>query len=371
MRFLKTLSVAFFGVLLMYSCSLDSSSTDPMPVDPVDPEPEESILSEGFFVVNEGQFPNPGSISFMTYDLQISENGIYQTVNGPDEDLGSGLQSLFFDSDRLALIVSNGANLITAVDRYTFEKKAVIEGGLDVPRYGVVVGNKAFVTNQGDFESGDDDYVAVIDLSNLTVENQITVGSYVEHIFEGVDGRLYIEGAAFGEGNEIAILDPSSEEIVGTIETADALNSIVLDDQFIYALTAEKLQKFDLGTGNLEAEVDLDYEGSPDKLRYENGVLYYTVGTQVFEYDADFEGGISKTPVVQYASTSELGAMYGFEVREGNFYVADAGDFASSGFIEIFSPQGASLGRFNVGVGPNGFYFNGAPEGSEEGPNQL
>lgn len=354
MKVIKNSLFAVMALITLFSCSLESSNPPPIIGGP---DPVESVLDHGFFVTNEGQFPNSGSVSFISNDLDVSEQKIYLTVNGSG-DLGSGLQSMFFDTNGHAFIISNGGNFITAVNRSTFEHLGRAEMGLEVPRYGVVVGEKIYVTNQGDFTTPNDDYVAVLSLQDLSLEKKITVGSYLEHIFRGPNDLLYIEGAAFDQGNSIAVLDPSSDEIVQTIETADALNSIALDNANIYALTAHKLQKFDLQTGELEKEIELEDEQDARQLRYIDGNLYYTIGSAVFKYNTSFAEEAPSEPILSYTSGSEYGAMYGFEVHKNRIYIADAGDFTSKGFVEVFSAEGSSLGKLDVGVGPNGFYFN-------------
>src|SRR5699024_11982313 len=66
------------------------------------------------------------SISFVSNDFQTVEQHIYEAVNGGD--LGSVTQSMFFDDQGRAYIISNGSNFVTVVDRYTFEKIDRIEG---------------------------------------------------------------------------------------------------------------------------------------------------------------------------------------------------------------------------------------------------
>lgn len=354
MKVIKNLLFATMALFTLFACSLESSNPDPIIGGP---DPVESVLDHGFFVINEGKFPNSGSVSFVSNDLNVSEQKIYLTVNGSG-DLGSGLQSMFFDTNGHAFIVSNGGNFITVVNKSTFEHLGRAETGLEVPRYGVVVGEKIYVTNQGDFTTPDDDYVAVLSLQDLSLEKKVTVGSYIEHIYKGPNDLVYIEGTAFDQGNSIAVLDPSSDEIVQSIETAEALNSIALDHNNIYALTANKLQKFALQTGELEKEIALDYEEGARQLRYSDGNLYYTVGASVFKYATSFVEEAPSESILSYVSGSEYGAMYGFEVHKNRIYIADAGDFTSKGFVEIFDAEGPSLGKFDVGIGPNGFYFN-------------
>jgi hypothetical protein len=50
--------------------------------------------------------------------------------------------------------------------------------------------------------------------------------------------------------------------------------------------------------------------------------------------------------------------MYGFAVNNNLIYIADAGDFSSNGFVEIYDTDGNFVFETSVGVAPNGFYFN-------------
>src|SRR5699024_4871730 len=153
------------------------------------------------------------SISFVSNDFQTVEQHIYEAVNGGD--LGSVTQSMFFDDQGRAYIISNGSNFVTVVDRYTFEKIDRIEGDFNMPRYGAVANGKAFVTNAGA------DYISVIDLETLKVESTIDIGNISEYIYKSDDGKLYIQNAAYGTGNHITVLDPLAGAVEATIDTED------------------------------------------------------------------------------------------------------------------------------------------------------
>src|SRR5699024_8217175 len=207
---------------------------------------------QGFFVTNEGQFPNAGSITFISNDLDKSEPHIYQTVNG--EDAGSVIQSMFFDEQGRAYIISNNSNLISVVDRNSFEKISSIDEGLELPRYGVVANGKAYVTNQAQ-----NAYVAVIDLATLSVEQTIPMEGSAEFIKKGDNGMIYVQNASFNTGHMISVIDPSQNQVVNTITTDEGLNSFALDHQTLYALTADQIEEFDFA-GNQTATIHLGYE---------------------------------------------------------------------------------------------------------------
>ncbi len=308
----------------------------------------------GFLVLNEGS-QTAGTVTYISEDLQTSEQAIYQAVNGSD-DLGNYVQSIFFDGD-LAYIISNGSNLITVVNRYTFELVGKVDSGLNVPRYGVVENGKAYVTNQADFSTNEDDYVAIIDLESLVVEETVVIGDAVEFI-EAENGMLYIQNATYGTGNHISVFNPTTNEIETTLETEAGLDSFEIEENAIYALSSGALEKFNLNTLALESSIELNYEeGGAHNLDIEDNQIYFTVSSSVYRMEINNENAPENT-LLSYNTTSQYGTMYGFEVKDDKIYIAEGGDFASDSFVEVYDLQGNLLNNITVGVGPNGFYFN-------------
>lgn len=356
MKITKFLVGAFVGSILLSACSDDDDFTG---------EIDEPLgtYDNGILVLNEG---GTGTVTYISEDLQTSEQAIYQVVNNGD-DIGAYAQSIFFDDD-LAYIISNGSNLITVVNRYTFELVGKVDSGLNVPRYGVVENGKAYVTNQADFSTNDDDYVAVINLETLEVEETVVIGDAVEFI-EEEDGLLYIQNATYGTGNYISIFNPTTNQVENTFEIytdpevinppdLGSLDSFEIEDGFIYALSADRLEKFDLNTLALESTILLSYEGgSAANLDIEDDQIYFTVSNSVYTMGIN-EDEAPEEAILTYNSNSANGVMYGFEVEDNRIYVADGGDFTSDSFVEVYDLQGNLLENITVGVGPNGFYFN-------------
>ena len=326
------------------SCSSDDDTiAEPLP---------QGEFDQGFFVLNEGGI---GTVSFISDDFSRVEQNIFTAVN-PGEDLGQFVQSIFFDNNNRAFIIANGSNLITVVDRFSFEKLGKINTGLDIPRYGTVLNGKAYVTNQASFTTGDDDYVAVINLNSLEVESNIEIGETVEFI-KSDGNKLYVQNAAFGFGDKISVINANSNSIETQIQTDPGLQSIVINDNSLFALHESGIDIIDLNTLNTTSRALPEALSGARNLRISNGNLYYTFGSSVYKSSLS-STSLSDDVLLTYESSSQFGTMYGFEVKEGLIYLSDAGDFASDGFIEIYDTEGDFIFETTVGLAPNGFYFN-------------
>jgi hypothetical protein len=336
------IAISAFAII---SCSSDDDN--PQPVIP------DGDYFNGVLILNEGGSAG-GSVSFLGTDQQEVVNDIFADANygqGP----GLFLQSIFFDDEK-AFIISNGSNLISVVNRYTFELLGTVDSGLSVPRYGTVLNGKAYVTNIAEFSTDQDDYVAVIDIETLEIEETVIVGGAAEYIVS-TSGEIYIQTAAFGSGNTISKLNPMSNTITDTLRVGGGLNSMRVYNQKLYALDSIGVKRIDLGTFTVETEINKpEALISVSNLRIENDQLYYTSGTAAFTTSIS-SSELSSEAIFDYGSDSAFGSFYGFEVNEGQIYVGDAADFASNGSVFIYSLEGQLVKEFNVGLAPNSFYF--------------
>jgi len=347
MKITKLFTLGLVGSFLLNSCSSDDDNISTTPT-------EDAAYANGVFVVNEGS-QSSGTVSFLGADNTSIENNIFNTVN--DMDLGNFVQSMFFDENN-AYIISNGSNLITVVDRNTFELVGQVDSGLNIPYYGVIYDGKAYVSNLAGFdEGGADDYVAIIDLENLEVEETIVAGFSIEEVEED-NGLIYFEGTNFGTGNSIEVFDPSSQTFTKSITTNDGLNSFEIDGSTLFALSSSKLERIDLSTDTVVSEIEFSENLTGAKnLDIENGSIYFTSGTSVYQLNQDADEEPTEA-LLSYESTSDFGAMYGFDVEDEFIYTSDAGDFASNGTVRVYTLSGEFVNEFTAGVGPNGFYFN-------------
>lgn len=343
MKYFKFSCLSIFTILLITSCVDD---------DNVVPQIPEGDYINGQLVLNEG---GTGTVTYISDDKSRIDNSIFQAVN-TDDDLGQFVQSMFFH-EGLAYIISNGSNFITVVDRFSFEKVGEISGGLEVPRYGTVVNGKAYVTNLATFSSNTDDFVAVINLEDFSVEQTIDIGAVAEQII-GYNSKVYVQNAAFGSGSQISVINSNSLSIDQTIEVGDGLNSIERQGDYLFALSNQQLSRVNTITGNIDQTLDLpDAVNGAQNLQLTDNHIFYTLENKVYKSDYDSEQ-LSSDEMISYNATSDFGTMYGFNVLDDEVFICDAGDFVSNGFVRIYDLNGNFKEQIEVELAPNGVYPN-------------
>jgi hypothetical protein len=345
---MKTTVKAILLLLIFVLVSCDNDDNNPIT------EPLGDYV-DGFFVLNEGGFSSPGGVTFISDDYSRVEQNAFSNVN-ENEELGLFPQHIFFDANGLAYIISNGSNLITVVNRLTLEKVAEISTSLDIPRYGTVLDGKAYVTNQASFETGTDDFVAVINLEDFTVETTIPLMTTAEFILtDGVN--IYVQNASFGTGNSISVINPQTNSVENSIETGNSLQNITLNANLLYALHGSGVDVISLS--NAEVLSTIEFEPGLDavrNLRTEVGKFYYTNGNNVYVSDIS-SSTLNDEPLIE-GSAQNITFIYGFTVNEGLIYMADAIDFSADGKAFIYDTNGDFIFETSVGLSPNGFYFN-------------
>lgn len=355
---MKKLFMLGFAVTALIFTSCNSDDDDFQPVDP-----EVEAFSNGVFVLNEGGFgSNNASVSFLAEDGTVTQQ-IFNLING--ENLGDVAQSLYLKDDR-AYIVLNGSGTVEVVNRYTFEKIGTVSSGLANPRNITVLNGKGFVTNWGDPTDPNDDFVAVVDLSNFSVTSTISVSEGPEQIHSSAGGKLYVAHmGGWGFGSSVSVVNPSTQTVDAEIATGDVPESIVVQDEKLFVLSSGKaawtgdetggsLAVYDLLTNHIISSVDFATNFHPENLKMNEGVLYFTENDKVFKANA---GSLDVTELFSMSAQGVFGA-YGFDVRDGKIFVGDAGDYTSDGTVYIYNMTGGVVDSFTAGLLPNGFGFN-------------
>ncbi|AWI25826.1 YncE family protein [Flavobacterium pallidum] len=343
MKFTKFFFAMLAGSLFLVSCD-DSDNSAPL-----------GAYDNGILVVNEGS-GTAGSVTFIGDDMVTTQQNVYGAENAGD-GLGGYVQSIFFNGDK-AFIISNGSNKITVVNRYTFKVIDKIETNLSVPRYGVVVDGKAYVTNLATFGSLTDDFVTVINLDTYAVETTFPVNAIADRILEE-NGKLYIGNGNYGEGHSVTVMNPANGAIISTLETTLSPTSMAEDNNTLYVLCSNyadpsTIVKINLSNNQITGTITLaDGLVNAQNLDIENGKLYFTVNSDVFSAPLNATT-VGSTPLF----TSDATTLYGFAVDNNKIYISDAKDYVSDGKAFIYSLAGALQNQFTVGLIPNGFYFN-------------
>lgn len=328
----------FFG-----SCSSDDDNIN------VETSP---TYENGVFVLNEGNFgKNNSSVSFIDEGYSSVTNNIFSDVN--NEDLGDTGQSMGFYDD-YALIVMNASNILQIVNKNTFELVYTVEDNLNNPRYVAAYNGKAYVTNYADYSTADDDYIAVIDLQTFEVEKKIIAGTKVEKIEEN-EGLIYVEGALFGDGNSVHVIDPSTNTISYTYTTNVGLRSFDISNSNLIAISDTQLQVFDINSKEALSTIDFPEDISGTKfLEIEDGIVYFVSGKSVY---AISENNL-ELPEEPLFSMDEVNTLYAFDVEDDMIWTGDAKDYASAGVVRVYSLSGELMKQFTTEISPNGFYFN-------------
>ncbi|GBF20009.1 MULTISPECIES: YncE family protein [Arenibacter] len=345
----------FFPLLIIglsWSCSNDDEEIqEPM-----------GDYANGILVSNEGPFSNgTGTVTFISEDLSVVNNGIYKMTN--DEDLGNVVQSIGFTENE-AFIVANVSNKINVVNRYTFEKIASITDGLNNPRYFIEANGKGYVTNWGDTADETDDFVAIINLQNYTVEGTISVILGPEAIL-AKDNTVYVaHQGAWGQNNKVSVINTTSNELIKTLTVGDVPNSMQLDasgNLWVLASgkpaytgdeTAGVLTKINTVTNEVDNNIQFETTQHPSSLNLDGGILYYRLGDTVFEQS------LSATSL-NMETVLEGVSFYTMVVNNGRLYGTDAGDYASNGTLTVYDLNTElTIKALTVGIVPGGIYFN-------------
>ncbi len=357
MKTIKRLALLTFGIPFFFaSCSSDDNNSGGN---------ASGEYANGIFILNEGKFMSAetAEVTFLP-ENGILENDIFYGVN--NSYLGDTAQSIGIEGERAYILVNN-SNAIKVVNRDTFELITTITSGVQSPRYIVFENGKGYVSNLGNPADASDDFIAVIDLNSNQVTATIPVAEGPEKMVEE-NGKLYVaHKGGWGVGNTISVIDLSSNTVSAIIDVADVPDGIEEENGFLYVMcsgfaswnpdvpsTQGGLYKINMTTNEVVSSLSFTEGVYPTHLEIENNKIYYTIAGGVYAMD------LSATTLPSNALFSLNGvySIYGFEVEEGKIYMSDPKDYNSNGEIFIYSTNGTFESSYEVGIAPNGFYFN-------------
>ncbi|MEM1001680.1 MAG: DUF5074 domain-containing protein [Bacteroidota bacterium] len=353
-----------FKYLLFASFALIISCTSEDREVPIDPPPPSGDYSDGIFILNEGNFGTVNaSVSFLDESGEVFSN-IFSNIN--NRLLGDTAQSIGFSGDNAYIVVNNSAT-VEVVDRNTFELIATVTDMIVNPRYIAFNGNKGYISNWGDPNDVNDDYIAILNLDTNLIERTISVVEGPERLLVDND-RLYVaHKGGFGYGNTISVIDLNTDVVVDSITVADVPDGLVSYNDYLYVTCTGKLPFtqdetlgaiFKINTQTLSVESSFNFPDGvhPRFLEIETDNLYYAVESNVFNVKiSDFE--LPETPLFE-SSNNGLEILYGLNVQAGRIYLADAKDYNSDGEVFIYGLDGVLQNQFSVALIPNSFYFN-------------
>lgn len=322
---------------------------------------EFDAVGPGLFICNEGNFQySNATLSYYDPATNHVENEVFLRANGMK--LGDVAQSMSVFGNK-GWIVVNNSRVIFAIDLDTFKETGRITG-FTSPRYIHFVSeekayvtqlwdNRIFIVNPKRYEITD--YIKVPDMTmeSGSTEQMVQYGKYV-----------YCN--CWSYQNRIIKIDTATDEIVGQLKVGIQPTSLVMDRHHriwtvtdggypgspygyeapsLYCIDAASLdivKQFVFRLGDAPSEICINGEG--DKL--------YWINNDIWSMDVTADTAPSR-PFVEYSDTK----YYGLTVNpvNGEVYVADAIDYQQHGMIYRYSPKGALIDKFYVGITPGAF----------------
>ena len=236
-----------------------------------------------------------------------------------------------------------------------------------------IVGDKGYVTNWGSGLDSLDDYVAVINLTTNTIENNtISLDEGVEQI-TAVNNKLYVtHKGAWSTNNIVSVVDLNNSNSVTEIEVNyipdeiivdDSDNIIVLcqanpltyNDDYSVVLTVvgtSSITFIDTESDEVEREITFPETQRADFMSYDSGKIYYYQGSTSKVYQIDESATELATQGI------DVGTIYGMSVRGSELYTVSYAFTNLSEFKAYDVSSGEELYSSGVGVGASKIYFN-------------
>lgn len=355
MNLKRILLIVLSSAVFFTSCTNDDDTLE-LPLGAYD---------NGVLILNQGGFgAGNASMSYLSDDLATFQNNIFSVVN-PSVTMGDTAQDVGFYND-LAYIVLNGSNKIQIVNRYTLAHVGTISTGLVNPRYIVFVNGKGYVSNWGNGSSTTDDYLAVINLSDHSLDAPIPVAEGPERMVVNNNTVYVAHAGGFGFGNTVSVVNTTNSN-VSSVTVGDVPNSLEIANGELYVLnggkpswsgspTAGSLSKISLATNTVTSTINFGAAQHPSNLEIENNDWYCTVDSDIFKTSLSATT-LPASPIFSTTSQGVYG-VYSFAVKNNKIYVGDAVDYSSNGKVYVYTVTGDLVSDKTVGVIPAGFYFN-------------
>ena len=330
-----------------------------------DPDPLIKAGEAGFFIVNEGGYPNPNtSISFYDRKTDAVTNDLFIP-------LGIQAQSMtVFEGKGYILVQVSHKIVVVNTDDYS--SIATISDGITNPRYFVGISpTKAYVSDWG--VNAADGSVKVLDLTTYKVTKTIATGQGTNKMLK-VGNLVYVTNmGGYGNDKTIKIIDSTTDAIVSTITTGDNPNSLQKDKDGNIWITTGGILKYNADFSINEAA---STKGAIIKIKADNteafrlpvGVFTYNYpnnlnisaeGTQLYYTYNGAIYSMSTSATALPTAAFKTKNYYGLAVDpiNGNIIGCDAGNFSSAGSIDIYSASGSLVKTLTVGIAPNGCVF--------------
>ncbi|NLR93664.1 DUF5074 domain-containing protein [Flammeovirga agarivorans] len=354
---MKKLMMVF---LLLVGCN---EVEDSMPISDEKEIPESLQLTDGVFVINEGNFDwGHGTLSHKKYDSDTVYNEIYKQVNS--FEIGNVAQSMTIIGD-LGYICVNNSSRVDVIETKTSKWVDRIDLPKSSPRYLLQIDErKSYVT---DLYA---DRFYVVDHNNFSLSKEVKVSGWTEKMCL-LDQYVYmtVTRTVFDkrQGGQLLLKINKATDLV---EDSLALPYGPIDLQKdknnkIWILCNGGLDKEDAAivkvdpkTFTIQDQITFtkdDYLSMPSRLRINNekDELFY-IRKNIYRLPID---NSPLTPELMIEKGKRLFYGLGVSPHNNDIYVTDAIDYVQKGWVFRYSQMGVKLDSFQVGVIPNEIVF--------------
>lgn len=338
-----------FAKLMLVSLTVFSACRNDTVTDPGStPGPQSE---RGVFIVNEGAFPNAGSISFYNIAKDSVLPPVVNTSSGwitPNDARVVG--------NKLYVVV-NGGNKIYIRNADTFQAiDSIAMPANSSPGYiWVVDSTKAYVAN----------YNGTVSILNLTLRTVVQTSSPVVTFPGGIvvnSGRVYVSNFGFFPNlkNIVKVLDGSSLAVVDSSKVGVGAGAMVNGTNRVYVVSSGNFPakgKVYAINSTTNAVVDSVSVGDgPSDIAIRNQSLYVLHGDRVMKLNAS-PLSVSDSSFIRLSNALYFYAMQADDAT-GDIYVSRITSNGGAGEVAIYTSAGA-LRRpvFSVGVFPGAFAF--------------
>ena len=232
------------------------------------------------------------------------------------------------------------------------------------PRHVVAKDGKLFISNWGDTNDREDDYIAIFDLVTFQLIEKVSVDFGPEKMVAGNSNRLYVaHKGAINSNNKITVINTTTNFISNVLEVGDVPGSLHLDEASILWVLCEGKpassgeesfgQLFKIDTRN-NHDVSAMFEMAqqhPRNLTVDGVSLYYAIDNAIYKMNAQ-ASSLPSSPLISGIN------VYSLTAASNRLYIGDAGNFLNPGELIIFDDSGTAIKEFVVGIRPVGVYFN-------------
>ena len=310
------------------------------------------VKTKEVLIACEGNF-GWGNASISKYDPieKNVTNAVFSSVNG--YSLGDVAQSMELINGDLYVVVNNSGK-IEVLDTATDAVKQTISG-LTSPRYIEPVSlSKAYIS---DLYANK---VSILDLSTHQVTGTINTGGWTENMVLFND-KVYITRP---DSNFVLIADPTTDQITDTLVLSTGPNSLVVDkNNHLWVLCDGGINKslpalYEIDPNDnsiLKSLLFSDINNSPGKLiiNSQKGQLFYLNGN-MYSLSID-ETTLPQTPKIEVSGVNFYGL--GIDPNNNNIYLTDPKDYIQKGLVYRYDSLSSLLDTFSTGIIPQAFWF--------------